>query len=312
MKMHHCIANLHWQSRVIVIVVALWGLVVPVARGETVLIHPRAESASDTRYQYDWAVLLAAMEKTRATFGPFDIKEAQQQMAPSRVAYEMQSADGIINIFVRSTTVDLEKRFLPIRIPVDRGILSYRILLVRNADLPRFAAVRNLDDLRNFRIGQGKGWADVAILRSSQFKVVEGESYDGLFAMLSAERFDAFSRSIDEALREYDKQHDANPTMAVEPTLLLHYPLPRYFFVRRDAQGTLMAKRIESGLEMMVRDGSLTALFLQFKGEQIKQAQLDKRRILHIPNPLLPPETPLGRAELWFDPFEQNSTGKKK
>jgi hypothetical protein len=230
MCMNPCIAKPRWHSSLVVIATTLTALITlatPIARGETLLIHPRAESNSDTRYQYDWTVLRTAMDKTRASFGPYEIRESEQQMAPSRVEYEMASADGSLNIFVRSSTVDLEKRFLPVRIPVDRGMLSYRILLVRNADLPKFAAVQNLNDLRTFRIGQGKGWADVGILKSAGFQVIEGDSYDGLFSMLTAERFDAFSRSIDEALREYEKQHDSHPTIAVEPTLLLHYPLPR-------------------------------------------------------------------------------------
>jgi hypothetical protein len=312
MSLNPGIARQNWQSKLRAVVVTLWAFFAPFAHGEIILIHPRAESATDTRYQYDWVVLRTAMDKTRASFGTYEIREAEQQMVASRVEYEMESRDGSINIFVRSSTIDLEKRFLPIRIPVDRGLLGYRIMLVRNADLPQFAAVHHLDDLRKFRIGQGKGWADVGILKSAGFQVIEGDSYDGLFSMLTAERFDAFSRSVDEALREYDKQHDTHPTIAVEPTLLLHYPLPRYFFVRRDAQGQQFAKRIESGLEMMVHDGSLAALFFQFKGDLIKQAGLDKRKVLKISNPLLPPETPLARAELWYDPLEVAAPVKKK
>jgi hypothetical protein len=321
MRLHQCIAIQGWQSRIVGKLVALVPLfavlmllvlATPAARSETIVIHPRAESATDTRYQYDWTVLRTALDKTRSSFGPYELREADYPMVQSRVEYEMLNSEGRINILVRSTSVDLEKRFLPIRIPVDRGILGYRILLVRGADLPRFAAVRTLDDLRKFRIGQGKGWSDVPILRSAGFEVVEGDSYEGLFSMLTAERFDVFSRSINEALSEYDKQHQNHPTMAVEPTLLLHYSLPRYFFVRRDAQGEKLAKRIESGLEIMLRDGSLSALFFQFKGEQIRQAGLDKRIVFNIPNPLLPPETPLARTELWYDPLEPTLTGKKK
>jgi hypothetical protein len=63
---------------------------------------------------------------------------------------------------------------------------------------------------------------------------------------------------------------------------------------------------------MMVRDGSLAALFFQFKGDLIKQAGLGKRRVLNIPNPLLPPETPLARSELWYDPLEPSLPTKKK
>jgi hypothetical protein len=91
--------------------------------------------------------------------------------------------------------------------------------------------------------------------------------------------------------------------MAIEPTLMLHYPLPRYFFVRRDPEGEQLAMRIETGMEMMLRDGSLVKLFFQFKKDQIMQAEFSKRLILTMPNPFFPPETPLSRHELWYDPM---------
>lgn len=187
MRLHHCVIARLWRVRHVTAVLMLWAAFAADARCDTLLIHPRAESASDSRYQYDWAVLRMAMDKTQASFGPYEIREAAEKMVPSRVEYEMQSTDGRLNIFVRSTSIDLEKNFLPVRIPVDRGLLGYRVLLVRSADLPAFAAVRNLDDLRKFRIGQGKAWSDVKILRMSGFSVVEGDSYDGLFSMLTAD-----------------------------------------------------------------------------------------------------------------------------
>jgi hypothetical protein len=77
--------------------------------------------------------------------------------------------------------------------------------------------------------------------------------------------------------------------MVIEPTLLLQYPLPVYFFLRRDAEGRLLAQRIAAGMEIMIRDGSLQALFQQYKGASIKAGQLQKRRVLQLRNPHLPP-----------------------
>jgi len=273
------------------------------AGAATVVVYPLTGAGIDSRYDYDWAVLRTALLKTVAHYGAFEMRQSQTTMSAQRVTQELANQPGRINIFVRATDPDLEQQFLPIRLPVDRGLLSYRVFLVREADLPRFAAVRSIDDLRRFRVGQGKGWIDVDILRAAQFQVVEGSTYDGLFAMLEAKRFDFFSRAADEATREYDERHTSNPTMAVESTLLLHYPLPRYFFVRRDAEGKLLAERITAGMEMMIRDGSLNELFYRYKGGIIERASLKQRRLLTIANPSLSPETPLSRSELWYDPL---------
>ena len=270
------------------------------------ITYPSPESASDSRYVYDWEVLRKALERSRPRFGSFQLQASQEHMSAARVSQEMNTANGRINVMVRATSLELEQKLRPIRIPVDRGLLGYRIFLIRRADLPRFANINELEQLKQFRVGQGRGWADVAILASNGLTVVEGASYEGLFGMLQMNRFDFFSRSTDEALRELDERQSQLPDIIVEPSLALYYPLPRYFFVRRDADGDKLAQRISAGLEMMVRDGSLLALFHQYKGSLIERAGLSKRRLLRIANPNLSPETPLERQELWYNPL----TGK--
>ena len=217
-------------------------LVAMPGRAATQLTYPLTSDGIDSRYDYDWAVLRTALEKTTPQYGVFEQHQSTVAMSPPRVVQEMSSLSGRINIFVRATTPELERQFLPVRLPVDRGLLGYRLLLIRGANQQRFAAVKNVADLRHLRAGLGQGWADIPIFQRAGVPVVEGSSYDGLFAMLEAERFDFYSRSADEAMREFQERHDAHPQMAVEQTLLLHYPLPRYFFVRRDAEGQAAGK----------------------------------------------------------------------
>lgn len=266
------------------------------------LVYPLSVGV-DSRYQYDWAVLRMALDKSRGRYGAYSLHQAATSMSPARITQEMLMPTGHINILVRATAPELERQFLPVRIPVDRGLLGYRVFLVRQDDLPRFAAVRTLDDLRRLRAGLGKDWVDVHVLRAAGLPTEEGSAYEGLFSMLEAGRFDYFSRGADEALREYEERRASHPKLTIEPTVLLHYPLPRYFFLRRDAEGKQLAARIEAGLETMVRDGSLNTLFQHYKGATIARANLRQRRVLTIPNPTLSPQTPLSRSELWYDPL---------
>ncbi len=276
------------------------------AWGATHLTYPLTSDGIDSRYDYDWAVLRAALEKTAPRYGVFEQHQSRVAMSPPRVVQEMSSPSGRINIFVRATSPELEREFLPVRLPVDRGLLGYRLLLIREADQQRFAGIKTVAELRQLRAGLGQGWADIPIFEKAGVPVVEGSSYDGLFAMLDADRFDFYPRSVDEAMREFQERRAQHPNMAVEQTLLLHYPLPRYFFLRRDAEGRLLAKRIETGIEAMIKDGSLNALFQRYKGDLIKNTAMNKRRVLNLANPKLTPQTPLARGELWFNPL----TGK--
>jgi ABC-type amino acid transport substrate-binding protein len=272
----------------------------------TTLIYPLTSEGVDSRYDYEWAVLRTALEKSSARFGRYDLQRTQAAMSPPRVLHEMGAAQGKINVFVRATSPELERQFLPVRLPVDRGLLGYRLLLIRAADQDRYTRVRTVADLARLRAGLGQGWPDVQILQAAGIPVVEGSSYNGLFSMLDAHRFDFYLRSIDEATREIDERQEQYPHMAIEQTLLVHYPLARYFFLRRDAEGALLAQRIEAGMEMMIRDGTLNTLFMRYKGDLIRKARLAQRHTIRIANPLLGPNTPLGRQELWFNPL----TGK--
>jgi len=295
-----------WMSRIMLPTAMCWlGLGWPVQAQESQparLVFPRYFSILDTSKGFDWIVLQAAMEKTTARFGPFTLSASREPVSVPRMLQELGRPDGAINIISRATQRDLETQFQPIRIPIDRGLMGMRLLLVRKADLPRFAAVRTLEDLRHLSAGQGKGWVDTAVLSAAGISVVESPRPGSLFGMLEAGRFDFFPRAVDEAPREYDVIRKSHTDIVIEPTLMLRYPLPRYFFVRRDAEGDRLAERIRAGMEMMVKDGSLVALFQQHKGPLVERARIGKRRIIELQNPALPPETPLQRSELWFRP----------
>lgn len=271
----------------------------------TKVIHPGPESILDTRSKYDWIVLHAALERTRASFGDFEEVENFEPMTSARQLLEMAKPSGRINLIVKVSSIELEKTLLPIRLPFDFGIRGYRVLLIHANQQTRFAAVKNLKDLSPFNFGLGDTWSDVDILTSAGLKVTKSSTYTNLFMMLSSNRIDAFPRAIDEAATEIDDLHKNLPDLMVEPHLLLYYPMPRYFFVRHDAEGERLAKRIEAGLEAMIADGSLRALFEKHKGELISRCNLRGRLQLSLPNPFLPATAPLSRKELWYTPFAE-------
>ncbi|WP_280153707.1 hypothetical protein [Piscinibacter sp. XHJ-5] len=270
-----------------------------------VLIYPRSESAVDTQYAYDYELLRQALEATVATHGPFVLRQSVASMNQARAGDEIAVGSGLVNVFARSATQEHEERFLPIRIPIDKGLISYRVFLIRHDMQPRFAEVQSLDELRRFSVGSFATWADTRILREAGFRVVTGDSYEGLFRMLVARRFDCFSRSADEAYREYDERRELLPDMRVEDRLLLHFTTTRLFFVQRSEQGQQLADRIEAGLNRMIKDGSFDAYFLKSKGPLMARAHLTTRRAFRIDNPFLSPQTQATRKtrpEMWFDP----------
>ena len=113
--------------------------------------------------------------------------------------------------------------------------------------------------------------------------------------MLESERIDYFPRSVTEIWAELALYQQR---LAVEPSVVLHYPTAIYFFVRQG--NTQLAADITDGLEKMIADGSFEKLFQQYYGATIRKAALKERRVFELKNPLMPKDMPIGRKALWF------------
>lgn len=267
-----------------------------------VFIYSASESSTDHRYDYHWAVFKAALEATRSKFGSYTLTKVEP-MTEARAISEIMSPSGQINTMVLDSTSQLERDLLPVKIPVDKGLIGYRVFLIRDQDQSRFSRVKTLDDLRKFSIGQGKDWSDVAIYERGGFHVVKSTSYEGLFDMLAAGRFDAFGRGVTEVLPELEEHKGRLPSLSIEKSVLLYYPMPFYFWFPKNDWGTRNARRVQEGMQIIVANGTLDKMFTSQFDPVIKALQLKGRTLLRIPNPDLPPEQPFGNERYWFNPL---------
>ncbi|WP_284197674.1 hypothetical protein [Chitinimonas prasina] len=265
------------------------------------LVYPPGQTPGDKRYEYYWELLAAVLATNAGKYGPYVITSANESMSASRAAREVATPNGLVNIIVRTTSPELEGQLRPIRVPLDKGLTGYRLFLIRSDTQARLTGVRSLNDLARFGIGQDRTWVDVRILRAAGLHVVEGEGYAGLFRMLDVGRFDLFSRGVNEIADELAVQRKVLPNLAIERELMLYYPLPRYFFVPRTPEGEKVARRIEHGLERLIRSGQFERRYQDYKRLVLRDLPLHGRRVLRIPNPTLSPETPLGVAGWWDD-----------
>lgn len=199
------------------------------------------------------------------------------------------------------TVTDKEREQLlrPIRVPVFKGLLGHRILVIRKEDQPIFSRINNVKDLATLRAGQGIHWPDTDIMEANGLPVVVGAGAENLYKMLKVKRFDYFPRGILELMPE--ARHLRNNAVVAEEEILLSYPSAMYFFVNK--KNTELAERIEKGWEIIIKDGEFDKFFYNHPRvvEAIDQLKKNKRRIIRLENPYLPPETPLDRPELWLD-----------
>lgn len=264
----------------------------------TKVIHPADEEKGDPRFNDVKEILRLALEKTVVEFGPFELLASSQHTNGLRYLNNLANGSDL-NVVWSSTTEDKERNYLPIRIPLRKGLLGYRLLLVHKDKQALLKDVKNLEDLKKFTVGQGVGWDDVKLYETNGIAVVEAK-YSNLFRMLSYKRFDFFPRGINEIFTELDKESAQNPDLVIDENLLIHYPWPYYFFVSKS--NPQLQKRLELGLRKMIKDGSFDAIFWKYNGRAIEAVNFKKRRIIHMKNHLLPKETPLNDATLWFRP----------
>ncbi|WP_295995350.1 hypothetical protein [Rugamonas sp.] len=242
-------------------------------------IYPGAASVGDVRAGYYLKLLELALQKSGA---PFDLRPNGQIMVSPRVTSVIE-ADGAIDVTWGPSTRELEQRLLPVRVPIDKGILGWRLLLIRSAQRAAFAAVASREQLRARAAGQQRDWSDTAILRANGLKVVAATMYEPMFNMLATDRFQYFPRGVGEVWDEQARH--AALGLEVERHLALHYPSVSYFFVGRHNRA--LGQAIERGLRAAIRDGSFAALFESCNGAAIARAQLSTRTVFELNNPLL-------------------------
>ncbi|PYC21020.1 hypothetical protein DMO17_16845 [Aquipseudomonas alcaligenes] len=232
--------------------------------------------------------------------GDYQLRPSPRPMPQSRAEQSLEQNDGSVQLMWSMTTRAREESLLPVRIPIYKGLIGWRIPLVRREDKNWLAQVQGLDDLRPLRFGQRADWPDTRILRSNGLQVITSQSYDSLFRMLDAGRFDLFPREVVVVWNEQAQAAREGLALEVDEHIAIHYPTAFYFFTSR-ARADL-AQAVERGLEAMIADGSFAALFQQHHGATLERARLDQRKVIELENPDLPPQTPFQRKVLWYRP----------
>jgi hypothetical protein len=253
---------------------------------------PKPEFEGDRRYDYVLQVLQLVLSKTGIDYR---IEMAGSPMNQERQVQEIE-AGRTIDVGPIPSSAEREARLLAIRYPLNKGLLGWRLGLIRKGDKGLFAGVNTLDDLKRVRLAQGQEWPDTQILQANGIPVITAPKYEGLFKMLTGKRFDYFPRSTMEIWDEQENNADA---LEVEPHLALHYFYDAYFMVNR--KNTKLANDLRDGFEKAIADGSFDKLFQQYFGERLRKARLETRTVIELRNPLLTPGTPSDRPELWYD-----------
>jgi len=270
-----------------------------------ILIYPSISSGealtvkyAQTGYRYEYIINLLelSLNKTKATDGQFILKPVTIDSGKKRLIDYFKQRK--FDVMWMATTKEREADFFAIKTTLLKGILGYRMFLIRKEKADVFSKIKTFEELKsNFQAGFGSQWADLKILQHNGIKVVSTPLYENLFKMLVGKRFDYFPRGIDEAFLEVKVKGDVYPEITVEKSLCLYYPYPYYFFVHGKND---LSDRIQRGLLIAMKDGSFKKLFLKYHAGYIKKAKVNKRLIFKLDNPYLVEGTPAPDTSWWL------------
>lgn len=257
----------------------------------TVVRHNFFQNEDTQTLNYKGEVLALILEKSKAKYGPYVMERGTQQAWSQRRTYN-ELEHGDLDLISSQTSIDREKSGLPVRYCLYKGLLGIRIGMGTPSAVAQRERVTTFDELRQVKLGQVSDWPDYSIQSAAGLQVTRLTSVDSSIQRLNLGTFELLPLGIVEVgpvAKRYQLKTIASWAIA--------YPTAYYFFVNKKRPE--LAQRLAYGFERAIRDGSFDRLFARRIEPLVQASGLERRRLFRIPNPLLPPETPLARRELW-------------
>lgn len=257
------------------------------------ITYPRPIDDRDLRTEYPLALLTLALEKTGVKYSLMPSDRIMLQGKALRQLRENRE----VNVVWSMTDSQREKDLLPIRIPLAKGLIGWRVFLINELNEGRFYEGMSKNELLKLVPISGEEWPDTKILQANGFNVFTVPSYGNAAEVLETNKADFFPRSVMEVLNEVNVGQ-LPAEVKLEKNLAIYYPTALYFFVNKG--NTTLARLIETGLQMAIEDGSFDALFMSTYEDSLEQLDLPHRTTIVLDNTLLPEQTPLQKGSLWY------------
>ncbi|HSC69462.1 MAG TPA: transporter substrate-binding domain-containing protein [Cellvibrio sp.] len=274
---------------------ALILLTIPVAQAETgtAVKSPSISmwngNKTASRQAYEREILEAVLNATKKSHGRWELKEDKTDYPAAEDEASVFRAKGfdIFGTVAGNQKLAKEQKIL-VPIPLMKGLLGYRILIIRAEDKAKFATISTAKQLQALRLGIPATWADAELFRQNGYKVEEKGSFDELFARLENKEFDYVSFGANEVAGVFAERAATSGNLVIESSLLVYYPFPLVFYV--NPAKPELAARVTQGLQAIAANGELDRIFNRYFGAELKALELPGRTKITLKNPILPVE----------------------
>jgi len=256
-----------------------------------------AQSAEDISHIYIIKLLQLALDKSDDLYDQKSLHIlANAEITQGRSIRLLN--DNFVDVHWAGSNIEREKYLLPIRFPLFKGLLGYRVSIIHKDNLKLFQQLTPRK-LKKLIACQGAHWPDSDILEFNQYKVMRVPRFDLMFKMVNQKRCDYFPRAIFEGYAELKAAQEQYPDLIMFDEVILHYNFPMYFFINK--QNPKLAEQIHYGLQRALSDGSIEEMFRN----DITMEYLfplnkwQSKQFYNLKNPYLPELTPINDPLLW-------------
>lgn len=278
--------NRYWAMLLILLISALsYGEVSTTAPAtEAMVVRYYDRGPLDARHAYKFALIKEAMEATEAEYGSYKVEPYKLEPSSRRQPILMRAGDQLNLIWASPGTDHVQGGIIAIPIDIFHGLLGYRACLINTTLHPEgLITTKTMKQLQELRIGQGVHWADIDIYKNNGIIPVLANSFEGLFEMLSFNRFDCLALGITEINLALREKKEVYPSLAIDPKLLIFYEYPIYFYVSEKFPA--LAERINLGLNKLIKSGQFDILFHKHFANDLRQLNLEQRTLLCLKSP---------------------------
>lgn len=186
--------------------------------------------------------------------------------------------DNGVDLYWSMTSPERETLAIAIKVPLFKGDIGKRALVIKRESLNRFATVSTQEQLKGFTAIQGHDWPDTKILAHNGLSVRPFANYQAMFNIVLTGRADYFPRSFIEVSSELKEK--SNEGLVIVPNLYISYPSAFYYFVSK--RKPELAKSLEQGLAIMQKNGSFDQLFAQYFADDLNALPFDSENTVEI------------------------------
>lgn len=236
----------------------------------------------DAHYRYRYQLIERALELTRPEFGDYQYRSHVSQSTSTRYAQLLGEGKQLNLLWASPGTPIASANVIPIPIDIVKGLLGYRVCLINKNATTDLGFVTDLNNFKTIKFGQAQ-WPDRAIYKANQLIEIDAPTFDNLFKMLGALRFDCIPLGIDEIQQVYEDKKTEYPFIAIDSHLLIYYHYPVYLYVSKKSPE--LAQRIKLGLQKMQNNGEFNQLFARYHAESLAKLELKKRKLICLKSP---------------------------